>query len=140
MIARVAIAIVLFAALAAIAFWLERRKRTDAPPTPVGRPPEQLDRADFARPDAPWLVVLFTSASCTSCAGLYDKAKPLESDDVAVTEVEFTAHKELHDRYHVDAAPMTVVADRAGVVQKSFVGAFGATELWTAVAELRETR
>ena len=49
MIARVAIAIVLFAALAAIAFWIERRKRTDAPPTPVGRPPEQLDRADFAR-------------------------------------------------------------------------------------------
>jgi hypothetical protein len=137
MTARILIAIVLFAALAAIAFWLERRKRTDAPPMPVGRPPEQLDRADFVRPDAPWLVVLFTSAACTSCAGLYEKAKPLESDDVAVTEVEYAAQKNLHERYHVDAAPMTVVADRGGVVRKSFVGAFGATELWTAVAELR---
>lgn len=139
MTARIAIAVALFAVLAAIAWWLERRRRTDAPPVPVGRPPEQLDRADFARPDAPWLVVLFTSASCASCAGLYDKAKPLESDDVAVSEVEFTQHREVHERYRIDAAPITVVADRHGVVRTSFTGAFGATELWNAVAELRAT-
>ena len=83
--------------------------------------------------------MLFTSASCASCAGLYEKAKPLESDDVAVTEVEFTAQKDLHERYRVDAAPMTLVADRDGVVRASFMGAFGATELWNSVAELRGT-
>ena len=53
--------------------------------------PAQLDRADFPRPEAPWLVVLFTSSNCDSCAGLYDKAAALESDEVAVTEVEYFA-------------------------------------------------
>jgi len=137
MIARVAIAIVLFAALAAIAFWIERRKRTDAPPTPVGRPPEQLDRADFARPDAPWLVVLFTSSSCDSCQGLFDKARPLESEQVSVTEVDWPAERALHERYRIDAAPITVLVDAEGVTRASFVGAFTATDLWNALAELR---
>jgi hypothetical protein len=99
--------------------------------------PAQLDRNEFARPDADWLVVLFTSTTCDSCHGLYDKARPLESDDVAVTEVEYTANKPLHERYKVHAAPMTLVADHSGVVRRSFLGAFNATDLWNAVAELR---
>jgi hypothetical protein len=32
---------------------------------------------------------------------------------------------------------LTLVADREGVVQTTFVGAFTATDLWNAVAELR---
>ena len=32
---------------------------------------------------------------------------------------------------------MTVVADADGVVRRAFVGAFTATDLWAAVAELR---
>ena len=135
--ARVVVALVLFALLAAIAWWLERRRRQDAPTQSPLTTPTQLDRADFARADAPWLVVLFTSANCDSCAGLYDKAATLESPDVAVTEVEYFANRALHERYHVDAAPMTLVADDRGVVRASFMGAFAAPELWSAVAELR---
>ena len=134
---RVVVAVVLFAALAAVAWWLERRRRHDAPTQSSLATPGQLDRDDFARPEAPWLVVLFTSANCDSCAGLYDKAAMLESSDVAVTEVEYFANRALHERYHVDAAPLTLVADDRGIVRASFLGAFAAPELWSTVADLR---
>jgi hypothetical protein len=134
---RVVIAAALFLLLAALAWWLEWRRHDDPPTQSPVATPTQLDRADFARPDAPWLVVLFTSGNCDSCAGLYDKAVTLESTEVAVTEVEYFANRALHQRYHVDAAPTTLVADDHGVVRASFLGAFAAPELWTAVAELR---
>lgn len=137
MLVRLVVAVVLFAVLGALAWWWERRRRRDAPTQTPGVAPTQLDRADFPRPDAPWLVVLFTSNTCESCAGLYDKAAALESDEVVVVEIEYFAHRDLHARYQVDAAPMTLVADADGVVRLSFLGAFAAPELWTAVAELR---
>ena len=137
MVVRVIVAVTLFALLAVLAWWLERRRLSDAPMQTPGLPPTQLDRADFPRPEVPWLVVLFTSSTCESCAGLREKAAALESDEIVVTEVEYFARPELHDRYHVDAAPMTLIADAEGVVRVSFIGAFAAPELWTAVAELR---
>ena len=137
MTARILIAVAIIVIAAGAAWWLERR-RTVAPPT-QGRAvvPQQLDRNDFARPDAPWLVALFTSQHCESCAGLLDKARPLESDDVCVTEIEYGAQPELHRRYQIEAAPITVLADAAGVTRASFVGAFAAPELWSALADLR---
>jgi hypothetical protein len=134
---RVVVAVALFAVLAALAWWLERRRRHDPPTQTPGVPPAQLDRGDFDRPEALWLVVLFTSSTCDSCAGLYDKASALASDDVAVTEVEYFEHPEIHERYGVDAAPLTLIADAAGVVRGSFLGAFAAPELWNEVARLR---
>lgn len=139
MVVRVVAAVVLFALLGALAWWLERRRRDDAPTQAPSVPPLQLDRSDFARPDAPWIVVLFTSANCDSCAGLYDKAAALESDDVVVTEVEYFAHPELHERYNVDAAPLTIIGDAEGIVRGSFLGPFSAPELWSEVAELRSS-
>jgi hypothetical protein len=135
---RIVIAVVILVVAGGIAWWLERR-RVAAPPT-QGRAvaPQQLDRNDFPRPDAAWLVVLFTSEHCDSCAGLFDKAKPLESPDVSVTEVEYGAQPDLHRRYAIDAAPITVLVDDAGVTRASFVGSFAATELWNALAELRD--
>ncbi len=136
---RIVIAVVIVAAAAGIAWWLEHRRKV-APPT-QGRAvvPQQLDRRDFPQPEAPWLVVLFTSKTCDSCAGLLDKARPLESDQVSVTEVEYTAQPELHRRYQIEAAPITVLADAQGVTRASFIGAFAATDLWNALAGLRET-
>jgi hypothetical protein len=134
---RILIAIAIIVVAGGIAWFLERR-RVASPPT-QGRSivPEQLDRRDFPRPEAPWLVVLFTSQHCDSCAGLIDKARPLESDDVSVTEVEYSAEPELHRRYEIEAAPITVLADAAGVTRASFIGAFAATDLWNKLAELR---
>jgi hypothetical protein len=134
---RVAIAVALFVVFAGVALVMEWRRRRDAPSQGRGVVPAQLDRADFPRPDAPWLVVLFTSAACESCEGLYDKAAPLASDDVGVVEIQFPKDRALHERYEIDAAPLTLVADAQGIVHASILGAFNATDLWTAVAALR---
>lgn len=135
---RIVIAVALFAVLAAGAWWLERRRKADAPTQGAAVSPDQLDRDDFPRPGAPWLVVLFTSATCSSCRGLFEKAAPLESPEVVVVEAEFPEARDLHERYHIAAAPMTVIADRDGVVRGSLIGSYNASELWNAVAELRD--
>ena len=119
-----------------VALVLERR-RPDAPSVPRWAVPSQLDRADFARPEAPWLVTVFTSATCDACAGTAAKAAVLASADVAVDEVEVGTRGDVHRRYGIDAVPLVAVADAEGVVRASFVGPPTATDLWATVAELR---
>ena len=53
--------------------------------------PAQIDRADFADVDAPWLVAVFSSATCTTCADVVRKAKVLRCAEVAVVDVEYSA-------------------------------------------------
>jgi hypothetical protein len=66
-----------------------------------------------------------------------EKVLVLESSEVAVCDMEFSASKELHERYGISGVPMVVIADAEGVVRKSFVGSVSATDLWAAVAEIR---
>jgi hypothetical protein len=134
---RLLVAVVVAAAAVAVALVLRRRQRHDAPTQGGWAVPTQLDRADFALPERPWLVATFSSATCHTCADVVRKAAVLASGDVAVTEVEYGAQAELHRRYRVDAVPMTVIADRDGVVRASFIGPVTATDLWAAVAEVR---
>lgn len=128
-------AVVVVAAVVAV---VVERRRPQAPTQAPWAVPAQLDRADFARPEAPWLVAVFSSATCDSCAKTMAKARVLASDEVAVEEIEVTALPELHRRYYVDAVPTIVVADDEGVVRASFVGPPTATDLWAAVAEARQ--
>jgi hypothetical protein len=118
--------------------WRLRRGRPDAPPRDASPVPRQLDRADFPSPAAPWLVAYFSSVTCASCQGLGPKVSALSSSEVAVCELAFEDERELHERYDIAAIPMILVADRAGVVLRAFVGATSATDLWAAVAEVRE--
>ncbi|MGH9265228.1 MAG: hypothetical protein ACRD1D_11105 [Acidimicrobiales bacterium] len=134
---RFLLAAVVVAVAVVIAVIIERR-RPEAPTQGNWAVPAQLDRADFARPDAPWLVAVFTSATCDSCAKAVDRAKVLESAEVAVDEVEVKARPDIHRRYHIDAVPIVVVADREGVVRTSFTGPPSATDLWAAVAGVRD--
>jgi hypothetical protein len=134
---RLVLAVVLVAIAVVVAVVLDRRHKSDAPTQAAWTVPGQLDRRDFTRADAPWLVAVFTSATCGSCAATWDKAKVLACDEVAVEEVEVGAKKVVHDRYGIDAVPTLVVADAQGVVQASFVGPVTATDLWAAVAEVR---
>lgn len=132
------VAVVLAALAVLVAAVIQRRQRPDAPVRTGYSVPDQLDRADFVRPDAPWLVAVFTSATCSTCAGVWDKARHLESGEVAVQEIEHGADRALHDRYRIEAVPISLVADAAGAVVARFVGPVTATDLWAAVAEARE--
>ena len=135
---RALIAVVLALVAVAVAWVLQRRHQPDAPPRTAYPVPQQVDRDDFDRPGAPWLVLVFSSATCDACAGVWDKARHLASDAVAVHEVEHVAHRALHDRYGIEAVPTTLVIDADGVVHASFLGPVTATDLWAAVAEARE--
>jgi hypothetical protein len=57
---------------------------------------------------------------------------------VAVADVELADEPELHRRYGIDAVPLLVLADAEGVVRASFVGPPSATDLWAAVADIRD--
>jgi hypothetical protein len=114
------------------------RRRPDAPTQPDWTVPSVVDRSDFDRPDAPWLVAVFTSATCATCHGVIEAARPLESPAVVVMEIEHDERRDLHDRYGVDAVPPVVIADGAGVVQGSYVGPVTAADLWAKVAEIRD--
>jgi hypothetical protein len=131
--------VVAVVALALVVAELVRRRRPDAPTQPPARheAPAQLDRADFSGEDAPWLVVVFTSATCSTCAAVMERARLLACDEVAVQEVEATADAALQRRYGVEAVPICVIADADGVVRGSFVGPVTSTHLWGAMAELR---
>jgi hypothetical protein len=134
--------IVLAVAIVAVALvvaWVLQRRRPEAPTGNRWSIPGQLDRSDFPEPAAPWLVAVFTSATCDACAATVTKAQALASDSVAVAEVELGAEPELHRRYAVDAVPLLVLADSEGVVRASFVGPPAATDLWAAVAQVRDS-
>jgi hypothetical protein len=135
---RVVIACVLLAIAVLVAVVVERRR--PAPPTQprTWAVPHQLDRDDFSGREQPWLVALFTSATCESCERVWPKVQALASPEVAVAEVPYQSRKDLHERYAVDVVPLLVVADVEGVVRASFVGQPTATDLWAAVAEARE--
>ena len=119
---RVVLAVALVAVALAVAAVINKRRVAAAPTQPTWSVPAQLDRSDFARVSAPWLVAVFSSATCDSCAMVIGLALRLERGDVAVDVIPVQERRELHVRYHVEAVPMLVIADAEGVVRASFVG------------------
>jgi hypothetical protein len=135
---RVIIGIAVAGVAAVVAALFARRDRVAADPPAEYHVPTAVDRTDFADADRPWLVAVFTSASCSSCRATWERALHLDSAAVAVQQVEVDADADLHDRYAIDAVPTTIVADAEGVVRGSFLGPVSATHLWARLAELRE--
>jgi len=133
---RLGIAAVVLVAAALIA-WRMRTRRPDAPPRDPFPVPRQLDRNDFPRPEARWLVAYFSSETCAGCQGLGPKVEVLASTEVATADCSFETQRALHDRYDVSAIPMILIADEHGVVRRAFIGHTSATDLWAAVAEVR---
>ena len=130
--------LVLVAATAGTLAHLVQRRRPDAPVRTGWSVPQQLDRRDFDRPDAPWLVAVFTSATCDTCGSVVEVARPLESQAVAFQEVEAGERRDLHERYAVDAVPMVLLVDGVGVVRDHHLGPVSATHLWGSLAKLRQ--
>lgn len=124
--------------IALVVSWFLRRRQNDAPTQGGFELPVQLNRNDFASPEAPWLVVVFTSATCNTCNDVATKAEVLSSHDVAVVRVDYTTDPQMHVRYKIEAVPTLVVADASGVVKAGFLGPVKAQDLWAAVAECRE--
>jgi len=135
---RVVVAVAIIAVVAIFAVIARSRRTPDAPTQRAAAIPDQLDRSDFDRPDAPWLVAVFSSATCDVCRSVVDKARVLESRDVAVVDVEYLTARSLHQRYAITVVPTLVVADARGVSRAGFVGPMSATDLWAAVAECRQ--
>jgi thioredoxin-related protein len=127
----VGIALVVFA----LALLLQRR-RPDPPSQRQWAVPAQVDRADFQRPGAPWLVAVFSSSTCDACAAVLDRAQALTSADVVVEDVEFNARRDLHQRYNIETVPMLVIADRQGVVRGHFIGTPTDDQLTEAMTKL----
>ena len=133
---RLVVAVIVVITVVAAAQYMKRR--TTSAPTQGGfQVPTQLDRSDFSDISTPWLVAVFTSATCSTCADVYNKSIVLACADVAVQEVEYTAAKSLHAKYGIDAVPAVVVVDANGVVRSAFLGPVKAQDLWAAVAECR---
>lgn len=134
---RLLLAVGLILAAVGVSWVLRRRTVTDAPTQVTWKVPQQVDRNDFYGSPQPWLVALFSSATCETCATMSNKVAVLASTEVSVQNVEYTARPELHKKYGIDAVPLVIVADGEGVVRASFVGPVSATDLWAAVAEVR---
>ncbi len=117
----------------------QRRRRVDAPTQGASEIPSQIDRSDFVRPEASWIVLAFTSATCQTCSDIERKVRVLETSSVAIQILEFTAERELHKRYKIDAVPAVLMADASGVVQANFLGPVSATDLWAALARARDS-
>lgn len=135
---RLVIALVLIVVAVAVAGIVQRR-RPDAPTqSRAAILPQQLDRGDFAGADAPWLVVVFSSDTCDACVEALVKAESLAADDVVVQEVSWQTDPDLHRRYAIGTVPALVIAGADGAVGAGFVGPPPTTELWAAMASLRD--
>ncbi|MGZ6896155.1 MAG: hypothetical protein ACXVJZ_01840 [Acidimicrobiia bacterium] len=136
---RIGIALVVLVVVGAIAIVLERRRRATVTPVRDAFPvPRQLTRADFPRPETPWLVALFSSDTCDGCAAMRGRVAALETPEVAVVDVSWQDGRPLHERYEISGVPMVLVADAEGVVRRAFVGSVTATDLWAAVTGARD--
>lgn len=134
---RAILAVVLVAVAVLVALVLRRRTAPrDAVQGRHWTVPAQVDRRDFTQPEAPWLVVEFSSASCDGCAAVWDVVRNLQAEAVAVQDVSWPQRRDLHQRYGIDAAPTVIVVDGQGAVRASFVGRAGAGELPEKLAEL----
>lgn len=121
-----------------VAIVARRRRVSDAPTQRTFTVPSQIDRADFGVPSEEWLVVVFTSATCPVCADVSAKVLALTSRHVAVRIADYSNDRAIHERYSIDAVPAVVIADTSGVVRHHFLGPVTATDLWAAVASVRD--
>ncbi len=125
---------VLTAIAIGVALLLQRR-RPDPPSAPSYRAPTQVDRADFDGSGDEPLIVVFTSATCSSCAVAVESATKVAASEkakaagVRVQELEVNRDAKLHARYRIDGVPSTLVVDAEGVVHKTFFGPTEPTEL-----------
>jgi hypothetical protein len=135
--ALIALVVVAVAVLAAAVLRRRQSGEQVARPAPAWVVPERVERSDFGSPAEPWLVAVFTSSTCEACALVADKAQVLASGSVAVRELDAVRDRSVHQRYGINAVPLVIVCDVDGVVRHHTLGPVTATDLWAAVADVR---
>lgn len=138
---NIVIALCIAVVMSSVAVAVRRRQQYDAPTQKTFAVPVQIDFQDFvpgADISPEWLIVVFTSSSCHVCADVWDKARALESRLVAVRRVDYEGERDLHTKYRIEAVPALVICDREGVVRHHVLGPVSATDLWAAVARVRD--
>ena len=128
------------AALAGLLAVLLQRWRPSSPMVTGWSVPGHLDRAAFAKPDVPWLVAVFSSTDCPTCASMVAEAHSLAAALVVVQAVPAESAGDLHDRYQVDVVPMLVGADGDGLVRAHHLGPAAPGELRAVLEGARSSR
>lgn len=119
---QIVVAVVIVVAGGAVAAVIRRRDAGRLAQGNRWSVPAQLERRDFAEPTAERLVALFSSDTCDACAATWEQLERLVRPGTAIDKISYQDRADLHDRYGIDAVPTLLVADREGVVERSFVG------------------
>jgi len=84
--------------------------------------PDVVSASDFGIPEGQWMLLVFSSEKCATCAVVVEAVSRIDMPGLAVEVIEIERMPELHAEYRIDAVPTTIVADPTGSVCKSFLG------------------
>ena len=112
----------LLGAFAIIVAYIANNRRTDSPSVPKSSLPIQVDRNDFNMPGMKWLLVFFSSESCSSCIQVREILSEIPLNSIHIQEVSFPQEKNLHTRYAINSVPIVLIANLEGVVIWSYAG------------------
>lgn len=116
----------------AVAVVLERRRGPAPMTVRRGAVPSRVDLAAVDAPARP-AVVLFTEATCATCAAAREIATAA-AGAWSVIEVEYGERTDVHRAHGIDTVPTTVVVDGDGVVVAGWTGRLDAGLVAAAVA------
>ncbi len=90
----------------------------------------ELETCGLAPPaGATAFIVVFTEATCRTCAAALQTASGPLGAGLAVIEVEYTAQRDLQKRLRIDTVPTTVVVTGDGAVLAGWSGKIDEVEL-----------
>ncbi len=84
--------------------------------------PDVVSASDFGIPEGQWMLLVFSSEKCATCAVVVEAVSRIDMPGLAVEVIGIERMPELHADYRIDAVPTTIVADPTGSVRKSFLG------------------
>lgn len=130
------VVLIVLTVVAVVAAIILQRRRPEPPSAPSYRAPTQVDRSDFDFAAKPWLIAVFTSATCDGCKSALETASTVANkkpEMVAWVDLEVSSDPRLHQRYRIDGVPTTLVVDQSGVVAKAFFGSASEEALLSAL-------
>ena len=90
--------------------------------------PRLLHRHDFAQPESPWLLAVFTGRNCQTCAEVLLQLQQLQPQ-LTQTVTASSSQKKLLKRYGIEAVPVTALADSTGKVRWCRLGRLSESDL-----------